>query len=267
MSKDFVQGNDEVEDEGFIITNLGSALDLDGSFRPDDQYLARGPFKVHSPGAHRWKWGYRLEQVGKHLVFQDGSALGRTVMSDGMSMRASDDGSIIWLFGFEDDGLTVLTLSTATIEDYRLAAPDGVAVTSFEDGARVVMAELETSRRARFGLAFECVLASRLGVVFRDDPDCTLIGLYYFDHFGGIHRRASGDWFKCHFSDEGHNRIDNEDLFLAPILRSAIPVFDKLSEDEDPLPLSRLSSFIYPKFDTDDPTYWSDMFDDSEIVD
>lgn len=266
MTKDFVQGNDEVEDEGFIITNLGSVLDLDGSFRPDDQYLARGPFKVHSPGAHRWKWGYRLEQVGKHLVFQDGSALGRTVMSDGMSMRASDDGSIIWLFGFEDDGLTVLTLSVATLEDYRAAAPDDVAISNFDDGARVVMAELETKRRAKFGLDFECVLTSRIAVVFREITGSPVQGLFYFDHFGGIHSRVDGRWLKCTFSDDGPERGDDE-LLLSPILKSGVALFDTLQESEVPLSLKLLQPYIYPKFDTDDSESWSDLFDDWEIVD
>ena len=40
---------DGADEEGFVITNLDSVNDLDDAFRPDEIYLARGPFKVHSP--------------------------------------------------------------------------------------------------------------------------------------------------------------------------------------------------------------------------
>ena len=267
MNEEYIYDSDEVDDEDFIITNLGSVHDLDRAFRPDEQYLARGPFKVHSPEVASWKWGYRLEQVGHHLVFQDGSELGRMVMSDGMSMRASDDGSIIWFFGFEDDGLTVLTLSTATIEDYRASAPKDVAISTFEDGARVVMAELEAKRRAQFGLEFDSVLTSRFGMVFQDCGADPLVGLFFFDHFGGIHSRIDGKWEKCYFPEPGPESDDREDLLLAPILKSGIAAFDALSPDEGAVALDRLNPFLYPKFDIDDPDYWSEMFDDWEIVD
>ncbi|UZD61116.1 hypothetical protein [Brevibacterium sp. JSBI002] len=143
MNEESVYDGDNIDgadEEDFVITNLDSVHDLNDAFRPNEIFLARGPFKVHSPRTQKWTWGYRLEQVVRHLIFQDGSELGRTVMTDGMSVRASDDGSIIWFFGFEDDSLTVLTLSTATIDDYQAAAPEGIAIESFSDGARVVMA-------------------------------------------------------------------------------------------------------------------------------
>ena len=258
---------DGADEEGFVITNLDSVHDLDDAFRPNEIYLARGPFKVHSPRTQKWTWGYRLEQVGRHLIFQDGSELGRTVMTDSMSVRASDDGSIIWLFGFEDDGLTVLTLSTATIEDYRASAPKDVAISTFDDGARVVMAELETKRRAQFGLEFDSVLTSRFGVVFQGCGAEPLVGLFFFDHFGGIHSRIDGKWEKCYFPEPGPESDDREDLLLAPILKSGIAAFDALSPDEGAVALDRLNPFLYPKFDIDDPDYWSEMFDDWEIVD
>lgn len=271
MNEESVYDGDDIDgagEEDFIISNLESVHDLDDAFRPDEIYLARGPFKVHSPRSPQWTWGYRLEQVGKHLVFQDGSELGRTVMSDGMSMRASDGGSVIWFFGFEDDGLTVLTLSTATIDDYRAAAPEGVAIESFKDGAIVVMAELETRRREKFGLDFECVLTSRFAVIFRECTGTPIQGLFFFDHFGGVHARIGGRWLECTFSDDGPE-LGDEELLLAPILESGVAFFDTVCEAEGTLTLERLRPFIYPKIDIDDSESWRDLYaeGDWEIVD
>ena len=192
----------EDEADRFIITNMNSKYDLDFGFRIDDDFLARGPFKVHSPDTATWHWGYRLEQAGDHLVFQDGTSLGRTIMTDAVSVRSSDEGSIIWLFGFEGSRLTVLTLTAATIEDYRKAIPAGIAVSSFDDGARVVMAELEAKRRARFGLDFDPVLTNRLGLVFRDDSDATTLGLYHFGPGGKTQKRDANKWVNCDFTTE-----------------------------------------------------------------
>ena len=261
-------GIDGADEEDFIITNLDSVHDLDDAFRPDEIYLARWPFKVHSPRSPQWTWGYRLEQVGNHLIFQDGSELGRTVMSDSMSMRASDDGSIIWFFGFEDDGLTVLTLSTATIDDYRAAAPEGIAIESFADGARVVMAELETRRRAKFGLDFECVLASRFAVVFRACPGTPVQGVFYFSQLGNVYARHDRRWVKSTFSEDGAVLCDDE-LLLSPILKSGIAFSETFSETDGTLTLERPRPYIYPKFDIDGPESWRDLYadDDWEIVD
>lgn len=260
-------GIDGADEEDFIITNLDSVHDLDDAFRPDEIYLARGPFKVHSPRTPQWTWGYRLEQVGRHLVFQDGSELGQTVMTDSMSVRASDDGSVIWFFGFEDDGLTVLTLSTATIDDYRATAPIGIAIESFTDGARVVMAELEKKRLAKFGLHHELVFAGRLGLVFRDNPDCTVEGLYYFGHFGGMHRRANGRWIPGHLSDGFLDRSQWDHLFVTPILGAGVEMFDIFSRIAPSITLAKFEPWVYPKFDSDAPELWNDMFDQEEVVD
>lgn len=270
MNEESVYDGDDIDgadEEDFIITNLDSVHDLDDALRPNEAYLARGPFKVHSPRTQKWTWGYRLEQVGRHLVFQDGSELGRTVMSDGMSMHASDDGSIIWLFGFDDDGLTVLTLSTATIDDYRTTAPKGIAIESFTDGARVVMAELEKKRLSRFGLEHELVFTGRLGLVFRDDPECTVEGLYYFDHAGGMHRRANGRWIRGRLSDGFLDRSEWDNLFVTPILSAGIEMYDSFSRLVPAIPLARFDPWVYPKFDSDGPEFWNDMFDQEEVVD
>ncbi|KAB1950064.1 hypothetical protein [Brevibacterium linens] len=54
MNEESVYDGDDIDgadEEDFIITNLDSVHDLDDAFRPDGIYLARGPFKVHSPRA------------------------------------------------------------------------------------------------------------------------------------------------------------------------------------------------------------------------
>lgn len=135
---------------------------------------------------------------------------------------ASDDGSVIWLFGFEDDGPTALTLSTSTIEDYRASAPKDIAISTYEDGARVIMAKLESKRRAQFGLEFDMTLASRFGVVFQDSGVNPLIGLFYFNHFGGIHTRVDGRWEMCRVPVPGPERDDCDDRLPAPILKSGV---------------------------------------------
>ncbi|GAA1645238.1 hypothetical protein GCM10009700_34690 [Brevibacterium sanguinis] len=263
MSDDHL--NDDVE--RFIITNLTSKYDLDSAFRTDDDYLARGPFKIHSPDTKSWRWGYRLEQVGDHLVFQDGSSFGRTIMSDAVSIRASDNGSIIWLFGFEGSKLTVFTLTAATLEDYRQSIPTGIAVTSFDDGARVVMAELETKRRAQFGLDFDPVLTGRLGLVFRDDSETTTIGLYRFEPNDRTLRRADDKWLECDFDADTRNIGENVDVFLAPFLDSGVASFDAASEHgHSAVPLHKLNQFVFPQFDIDGPEDWNELFNEWDIV-
>lgn len=267
MNDDISSENNEVDEDGFIITNLESVHDLDSRFRTDARYLARGPFRVHSPSTPSWRWGYRLEQVGNHLVFQDGTALGRTVLSDGMSMRASDDGTIIWLFGFEDDGLTVLTLSTAEIEDYRAAAPAQIAITSFNDGALVMMAELEKLRGAQFGLDFDSVLTSRLGIVFLDDAGMSTFGLHRFDRKGHVLRRLDGRWQECDFSAESKSVGEGQELLMSPFLESGVADYDAASHGgRKMIPLRRIDQFIYPRFDIDGTEDWSALFDEWEIV-
>lgn len=258
MNDEISPEDDKIDEDNFIITNLDSVHNLNPRFRFNDRYLARGPFKVHSPSTHSWRWGYWLEQVGHHLVFQDGTALGRTIMSDG---------SIIWLYGFEDDGLTVLTLSTAMIEDYREAAPAGVAIRSFDDGARVTMAELETQRRAKFGLDFYGVLTSRLGVVFLDDADISIFGLYRFEGNGHILRRTDEQWQECDFSAESRSVGENNELLMSPFLESGVTGYDFASYNGRKLaPRRQIDQFIYPKFDIDGPEDWSTMFDEWVIV-
>lgn len=257
----------EDEADRFIITNMDSKYDLDARFRTDDDYLARGPFKVHSPDTATWRWGYRLEQVGDHLVFQNGTALGRTIMTDSVSVRGSDGGSIVWLFGFEGSRLTVLTLSAATIEDYRKAIPAGIAVSSFDDGARIVMAELETKRRARFGLDFDPVLTNRLGLVFRDDSDATTRGLYHFGPGGKTQKRDANKWVNCDFTTESWRLREDDDALLSPFLDSGVAAYDSaIKQGGSAVPLHKLSQFVFPRFDIDGPEDWSELFDEWDIV-
>ncbi|MEL7585041.1 hypothetical protein [Brevibacterium casei] len=257
----------EEEAGNFVITNLGSKYDLDASFRTDDDYLARGPFKVHSPDTSEWRWGYRLEQVGDHLVFQDGTAFGRTIMTDSVSIRGSDDGSIIWMYGPEGSRLTVLTLTAATFEDYRKAIPGGIAVASFDDGARVVMAELETKRRARFGLDFDPVLTNRLGLVFRNDSDVTTIGLYQFGPGGRTRKRVDAKWIDCDFTTESWRLREDDDALLSPFLDSGVAAYDTATKhDGSAVPFHKLGQFVFPRFDIDGPEDWGELFDEWDIV-
>ncbi|MGJ7561872.1 hypothetical protein [Brevibacterium casei] len=186
-------------------------------------------------------------------------------MTDSVSVRGSDGGSIVWLFGFEGSRLTVLTLSAATMEDYRKAITVGFAVSSFDDGARVLMAELETKRRARFGLDFDPVLTNRLGLVFRDDSDATTIGLYHFGPGGRTLKRVDTKWIDCDFTTEWWRPRD-DDALLSPFLDSGVAAYDTATKQGGSgVPLHKLSQFAFPRFDIDGPEDWRELFDEWDI--
>lgn len=54
---------------------------------------------------------------------------------------------------------------------------------------------------------------------------------------------------------------------MAPILKSGVAAFDALSTENGTVAPSRLSQFLFPKFDNDAPDCWGELFDVSEIVD
>lgn len=56
-------------------------------------------------------------------------------------------------------------------------------------------------------------------------------------------------------------------MLMAPILKSGIAAFDPLSTENGTVALNRLSQFLFPKFDNDDPDCCGELFDDSKIVD
>lgn len=266
------------EDESFVIGGLESIHDLDPRFRPDERFLARGPFRVFSPEADSWSFGYNLEQIGLFLTFQDGSSLGRSFSYWHCTVRATDDGAIIWVYANDANHPELFVLTPANLDDLRSLAPKGLQITNVEDGAPVAMRELELKRHALFGISDPALLVSRLGIVCWREDRRAIWGLFFITSGGTVHQRRNHRWHRITADDDQPwMRPGNDGGTWFPALHGVINRFDEVAESDahsagrpDNGTVTRkrtgLLSFWYPQVHLEVEDDWADDLDAMMMV-
>ena len=245
------------EDDTMIpILGLDSADQLDRQFRPGGGFIARGPFRVYSPDWDHWTFGYDLEQVGPHLIFQDGTGVGRPIPVDDYSRTAACEGSMIWLQGYDGDLLSTFLLTPATLEDFTTCTKKKIRFSSWEDGAKVVRQMLEADRWESFGISWEAPLVTPHGLVCWVEKSLPVVGLYSVNGTSLL-RRVEGEWVAVDSRTQPWRSEGAPEAVWFPLLDSGVERFDHLA-DYDGLTINtaQMGTYVFPHVMLKRPLTW-----------
>ena len=250
-------------DQPIPILGLDSADDLDPQFRPGGGFIARGPFRVYSPDWDHWEFGYDLEQVGPHLLFQDGEGVGRSIPVDDYLRTASDKGSKIWFQGILDDELSTFLLMPATLEDFQGHVGQANIFASWDDGAAVVRHMLETARWKSFGIAREEPLITRIGLVCWVDKTLPVIGMYKAER-GQLFRRGEERWQRVDEREQPWAAPGAPEALWFPVLHGVEARYSSMiGYDALTLNSVQLNRFVFPQILLTSPSTWVDKVEQS----
>ena len=248
------------EDDTMIpILGLDSADQLDRQFRPGGGFIARGPFRVYSPDWDHWTFGYDLEQVGPHLIFQDGAGVGRPIPVDDYSRTAACEGSMIWLQGYDGDLLSTFLLTPATLEDFRFYAAKAVTFSSWEEGAKVVRQMLETKRWKSFGIRRAGPLVTPYGLVCWAGDTLPVVGLYSVER-GSLIRLVEDRWQAADESSQPWHAPEAPEAVWIPVLAAGVKRYAQLADCGDlTINTGNLNRFVFPRIMLKARSTWVDQ--------